>query len=52
MNIYLYDSCWATENYIIHGDFENGYYITEKNKDEIIYENISFEACLIWIFND
>ena len=54
MEIRLEDGHFVIGDYIITEDCQYGYQVWEENEDgqlESLYNNFSFEACVVWCLN-
>lgn len=54
MEIYLIDGQFHIGEYSIAGNYDDGYTVwkTEDGEDsDILYDNISFENCVVWCLN-
>lgn len=54
MEIRLEDGHFVIGDYIISGDCQEGYQVWERNEEgklEALYNNFSFEACVVWCLN-
>lgn len=54
MEIRLEAGDFVIGDYIISGDCQEGYQVWERNEEgklEALYNNFSFEACVIWCLN-
>jgi hypothetical protein len=54
MEIYLNDGLFIIGEYSIAGNYEDGYTVwkTEDGEDSnTLYDNKSFEACIVWCLN-
>ena len=54
MEIYLECGAFVIGDYSIAGNFDDGYTVwkTEDGEDsDTLYNNISFEACVVWCLN-
>ena len=52
--IILYDGRWLIGEYSIAGNYDDGYTVwrTDDGEDsDTLYDNASFEACVIWCMN-
>lgn len=54
MEIRLEAGDFVIGDYIISGDCKEGYQVWERNEEgklEALYNNFSFEACVVWCLN-
>ena len=51
MEIRLDCGNWIVNDYIISGSYEDGYEVKTEEFGDVLYYNISFEACLTWVWN-
>lgn len=54
MEIRLEAGDFVIGDYIISGDCQEGYQVWKRNEEgklETLYNNFSFEACVIWCLN-
>ena len=54
MEIRLENSDFVIGDYIISGDCQEGYQVWKRNEEEkleALYNNFSFEACVVWCLN-
>lgn len=54
MEIRLEAGDFVIGDYIISGDCQEGYQVWERNEEgklEALYNNFSFEACVVWCLN-
>ena len=54
MEIRLEYGDFVIGDYIISGDYQEGYQVWERNEEgklEALYNNFSFEACVVWCLN-
>ena len=54
MEIRLYEGQWYINGYVIEGEEDLGYYVyneTDEKGAMPVYDNDSFEKCLMWCLN-
>lgn len=52
--IILYGGQWQIGEYSIAGNYDDGYTVwrTDDGEDsDTLYDNVSFEACVVWCMN-